>query len=215
MKSLRIAVLFVLTAVIGTNTTAQMPRPDPQSQHATETLNRMVAKFHAFLSMRQKLVYKQKTDQSPSKAIYVVREVTTKEVSSDFILNDSLDKPFNGIVQFTLGDIVDSVKCGAVELKSPAIKASATSSEALKFADKPECFAPAAGVTVPLVVQVNLAYQRGKWVVKSVTSGANKKKDAVMSATLLGVAMDDIEVADDSESAALLSGWKALMTGNS
>lgn len=214
MKSVR-DILFLLACTLsGLSAFAQMPTPDAQSTRALELVEKMTAKFHAFLSKPQKMVYKQKSDQSPSKSVYVVRELMTKEVSSDMKNNDSSVIPFNAYVQFTLGSVTDSVKCGSIELTSPAMKASATSAEALKSAEKPECFAPAAGLTLPLVIHVNFAYQRGKWVAKSVTRG-DGKRDPVLTATLMGIALDEIDVVEDGDGATYNSGWKALMTGNS
>lgn len=213
MKHLQIPMLF-LAAACSLAASAQMPTADAQSARAVESMNKMVGRFHAFLSKPQRLVYRQKSAESPSRAIYVVREITTKEVSSEMKNNDSQTVPFTGYIQFTLRTVSDSVKCGALELKSPAIRASASSADAVSAADKPECFVPAAGVAVPLVLHVNFAYQRGKWVPKSVTR-SDDKRDAVFTATLLDSALDDIEVVDAAEGVKFNSGWKELLVGNS
>jgi hypothetical protein len=212
MNRLKITLLLVF-ALAGLDVWAQMPVADPTSVRANEAIDKMTSRFHAFLSKPQKLVYKQKSDQSPSKYIYVLRDVQTKEVSSEMKATDSGNVPFNGYVQFTLGIVNDSGKCGAIEVKSPALKASVSSADALKFADKPECFAPASDVALPLVLHVNFAYQRTKWVVKSVTRG-DGKRDPVFTAAILGLALDDVEVVDDADGVAFNSGWKALLTPN-
>lgn len=214
MKSVRDILLLLACTLLGLNTFARVATADAQSARALEWVDKMTTKFHAFLSKPQKLVYKQKSDQSPSKSVYVLREFMTSEVSSELKNNDSSVTPYSAYVQFTLGSVADSVKCGSIDLTSPAMKASASSSDALKSAEKPECFAPAAGVTLPLVIHVNFAYQRGKWVAKSVTRG-DGKRDPVLTATLLGSALDDIDVVEDGDGANYNSGWKALMTGNS
>lgn len=206
--------LFFSCALFAQSGNAQLPAPSPEQARAMDLLDKMVGKFHAFLSTPRKAIYRQKSDEVASRSAFVLREFTTKEVSSDMKNNDSLNVPFNAYIQFTLGSVNDSVKCGAVALKSGSLKASATSSDAIKFADKADCFAPAAGVALPLEIHVNFAYQRGKWVVKSVTR-ADGKRDAVLTATLLGAALDDIDVVEDGEGTAFNSGWRALMTGNS
>lgn len=214
MKSTTKTLLFLSCALLAHRGSAQVPAASPEQVRATDLLDKMVGKFHAFLSRPQKLVYKQKSDEVASKSVFILREFTTREVSSDMKNNDSLNVPFNGYVQFTLGAVNDSVKCGAVAMKSGSIKGSATSGDAVKFSDKADCFAPAAGITLPLEIHVNFAYQRGKWVAKSVTQ-ADGKRDAVLTATLLGSAMDNIDVVEDGEGAGFNGGWKALMTGNS
>ena len=214
MKSLRHILFLLALTFCGICSAAQPPSGDPRAERALELMNKMVAKFHTFLSKPQKLIYKQRSDTGASKSVYLLREVMTTEVSSEMKDTGSNNVLFNGYVQFTLSSVADSVKCGAVELKSAGSKASASSGDALKFADKPECFAPAASVTVPLVIHVNFAYQHGKWVSKSVTR-SDDKRDPVLTATLLGAVLEDSEVVDDSDGASFNSGWKALMTDNS
>ena len=207
-------VFFLALAACGVNAFSKVPASDSPSAHALQLLHKMVDKFHAFLSAPQKLIYKQKSDQSPSKSLYLLREFTTREVSSEMKDTNSTVIPFNAYIQFTLGSVADSAKCGSIELKSPAMQASASSVDALKFADKPDCFTSAAGVALPLVIHVNFAYQHGKWVAKSVTRG-DGKREPVFTATLLGTALDDIDVVEDGDGAAFNNGWKTLMTGNS
>ena len=217
MKSLRhIVFLLAFTfCAVGSAAKQGLPAPsDPRAERALEMMNKMVAKFHAFLSKPQKLVYKQRTDAGATKSVYVLREVMTTEVSSEMKDTGASNVLFSGYLQFTFSSVADSVKCGAVELKLPGSKASASSGDALKFADKPECFAPAVSVAVPLVIHVNFAYQHGKWVPRSVTR-SDDKRDPVLTATLLGAVLDDSEVVEDNDGAAFNSGWKALMTGNS
>ena len=214
MKSLRHIVLLLVFTFYAVGSAAQPAPSNPQAERALEMMNKMVGKFHAFLSKPQKLVYRQRADVGATKSVYVLREVMTTEVSSEMKDTGASKVPFSGYLQFTLSSVADSVKCGELEQKAPGSKASASSGGALKFADKPECFAPAAGVTVPLVIHVNFAYQQGKWVPRSVTR-SDDKRDPVLTATLLGAGLEDSEVIDDSDGAAFNSGWKALMTGNS
>ena len=214
MKLLRHVVFLLAFTFCAVVSAAKQAPSDARAERALELMNKMVAKFHAFLSKPQKLVYRQRADMGATKSVYVLREVMTTEVSSEMKDTGASKVPFSGYLQFTLSSVADSVKCGELELKAPGSKASASSGDALKFADKPECFAPAAGVTVPLVIHVNFAYQHGKWVPKSVTR-SDDKRDPVLTATLLGTVLDDSEVIDDSDGTSFNSGWKALMTGNS
>ena len=182
-----------------------------QTVDPVASMEEKVARLDAFFATKPKLLYKfVNQDYSPTGASYKIKRMRIKTAGYDVVKTDSLVSPYTAYIMLDQTATTSNDPCGKMRISS-IVAGWATSTEALAFQDKEECFPLQTAADYVDPVRLDFALQKNQWVLKRVTRIKHAMPDGLLSAVWLDVQSDNAVPVTDPDGQLFNSPWKAAL----